>query len=161
MPTKIKPWHDEIVLPVLLGAARKTYGAAIHRALAAVGGDDVPRLGARVLGALARDSSVTDIAELCGISKQAASQLVDTLVTRDYLTRTGDEQDRRRVNLRLTARGEEAAAVIAQAVRDVDAAITDRVGAQALADARLVVANLVELGHPAHFGPGQTPHVHE
>jgi DNA-binding MarR family transcriptional regulator len=157
MPTKLKPWHDDIVLPVLLGAARKTYGAAIHRALAGVGCDDVPRLGARVLGALARDSSVTDIAELCGISKQAASQLVDTLVTRDYLTRTSDEQDRRRVNLRLTARGEEAAAVIAQAVLDVDAAITDRVGAQALADARLVVANLVELGHPAHFGPGETP----
>jgi MarR family len=119
MPTDLKPWHDDIVLPVLLGAARKTYGAAIHRALAGVGCDDVPRLGARVLGALARDSSVTDIAELCGISKQAASQLVDTLVTRDYLTRISDEQD------------------------------------------RLVVANLVELGHPAHFGPGETPHVHE
>jgi DNA-binding MarR family transcriptional regulator len=144
------PWYDEIVLPVLLGAARKTYGTAIQRALAEVGCDDVPRLGARVLGALARDSGVADIAELCGISKQAASQLVDSLVPRDYLSRTSDEQDRRRVNLRLTARGEAAAVVIAGAVRGVDAAITERVGATALAQAREVVAHLVELGHPAH-----------
>ena len=140
-------WHDEIVLPVLLGAARRTYGSAIRDALLQVGCDDVPRLGARVLGALARDSSVSDIAELCGVSKQAPSQLVDTLLMRGYLSRTPDEMDRRRVNLRLTARGEEAAAVVARAVADVDAAITERVGAAALVQARVVIAELVELGH--------------
>jgi DNA-binding MarR family transcriptional regulator len=141
------PWHEEIVLPVLLGAARKTYGAAIQQALADAGCDDVPRLGARVLGALARDSGVADIAALCSISKQAASQLVDTLVMRGYLTRSTDEQDRRRVNLRLTPRGEAAASVVAEAVADVDAAISHRVGPDALAQARLVIAGLVELGH--------------
>jgi DNA-binding MarR family transcriptional regulator len=146
-PTTATPWYAEIVLPVLLGAARKTYGSAIAHALGDVGCDDVPRLGARVLGALARDSGVTDIAELCGISKQAASQLVDTLVMRGYLSRTTDEQDRRRVNLRLTPRGEEAAAVVAAAVGEVDAAITERVGPAALAQARAVIAGLVELGH--------------
>jgi DNA-binding MarR family transcriptional regulator len=151
------PWHQEIVLPVLLGAARKTYGSAIRDALTEVGCDDVPRLGARVLGALARDSGVSDIAELCGISKQAASQLVDTLVTRDYLTRATDEQDRRRVNLRLTPRGQEAAIVIAEAVQQVDAAITARVGAERLAQAREVVALVVEMGHRDHIGARPAP----
>ena len=125
---------------MLLGEARKTYGTAIRDAQAQVGCDDVPRQGARVLGALARDSGVADIAALCAISKQAASQLVDTLVIRGYLTRSADEQDRRRVNLRLTPRGEQAAATIAAAVTDVDTAITQRVGAPALAQARAVVA---------------------
>jgi DNA-binding MarR family transcriptional regulator len=155
-PTVIPHWSEEIVLPVLLGEARKTYGAAIREALAQVGCDDVPRLGARVLGALARDSGVADIAALCGISKQAASQLVDTLVVRGYLTRSADEQDRRRVNLRLTPRGEQAAATIGEAVADVDAAITDRVGAAAVAQARVVAAALVELGHRA-AEPGSGP----
>lgn len=154
-PAPIAAWHDDVVLPVLLGAARQTYGTAIRDALGRVGCDDVPRLGARVLGALARDAGVSDIAALCGISKQAASQLVDTLVMRGYLTRATDEQDRRRVNLRLTPRGEEAAAVVAGAVADVDAAITQRVGAAALADARAVVAAVVELGHPEHVAAGR------
>jgi DNA-binding MarR family transcriptional regulator len=69
------------------------------------------------------------------------------MVMRGYLSRTTDEQDRRRVNLRLTPRGEEAAAVVAGAVGDVDAAITERVGAAALEQARAVIAGLVELGH--------------
>jgi DNA-binding MarR family transcriptional regulator len=145
-------WYDEIVLPVMLGAARNTYGTAIRTALAEIGCDDVPRSGARVLGALARDSSVTDIAALVGTSKQAASQLVDTLVTRGYLTREPAPEDRRKVVLRLTGRGEEAAGVVAEAVQDVDAAITARVGADALAGARDVLAVAVEIGHPEHFG---------
>ncbi len=153
-PPAEPPWDAELVLPVMLAAARGTYGSAIRQALAAVGCDDMPRLGARVLGALARASGVTDIAALCGISKQAASQLVDTLVMRGYLSRTPDGEDRRRVNLRLTPRGEEAAAVIGGAVRDVDAAVTERVGVEALARAREVLAVLVELGHPEHFTAG-------
>jgi DNA-binding MarR family transcriptional regulator len=145
-------WYDELVLPVLLGAARNSYGSAIRTALAEIGCDDVPRSGARVLGALARDSSVTDIAALVGTSKQAASQLVDTLVTRGYLSREPAPDDRRKVVLRLTGRGEEAAAVVAEAVQDVDAAIAARVGADAVAQARDVLAVAVEIGHPEHFG---------
>src|SRR5882757_8299231 len=119
-------WYDDLVLPVMLQAARQTYGSAIRAALAEIGCDDVPRSGARVLGALSRDSGVTDIAELVGTSKQAASQLVDTLVTRGYLTRDPAPEDRRRVLLRLTTRGTEAAAVIAESVQDVDAAVAGR-----------------------------------
>jgi DNA-binding MarR family transcriptional regulator len=154
LPDPAEPrWYEDLVLPVMLQAARQTYGSAIRAALAEIGCDDVPRSGARVLGALARDSGVTDIAELVGTSKQAASQLVDTLVTRGYLTREAAPEDRRRVVLRLTTRGEEAAAVIAESVQDVDAAVAGRVGADALARARDVIAVLVEIGHPEHFAP--------
>jgi DNA-binding MarR family transcriptional regulator len=38
------------------------------------------------------------------VSKQAASQLVDTLVTRAYLQRSPDPVDRGRMTIKLTAR---------------------------------------------------------
>jgi DNA-binding MarR family transcriptional regulator len=149
-------WYDEVALPVMLQAARSTYGSAIRAALAEIGCDDMPRSGARVVGALARDSGVTDIAALVGTSKQAASQLVDTLVMRGYLTREVAPEDRRRVVLALTDRGEEAAAVIGEAVEDVDGAITRRVGAEAYATALEVIATAVEIGHPEHFASAET-----
>ena len=40
-----------------------------------------------------------------GVSKQAAGQLVDTLVLRGYLERSVDPEDRRRLTLTLTERG--------------------------------------------------------
>jgi DNA-binding MarR family transcriptional regulator len=150
-------WSDDVVLPVLLQAARQTYGSAIRSALADIGCDDMPRSGARVVGALRRESGVTDIAGLVGTSKQAASQLVDTLVTRGYLTRQAAPDDRRRVVLALTDRGAEAAEVVAQAVQDVDAAISERVGADALAAARAVLAVTVEIGHPEHVADHAGP----
>ena len=52
---------------------------------------------------------------------------------RGYLTRDPAPDGRRKVVLRLTARGEEAARVVAETVQDVDDAIADRVGAEALA----------------------------
>ncbi len=148
------PWYDDVVLPVLLASARSTYGSAIRQALAEIGCDDMPRSGARVLGALRRDAGVSDIAGLVGTSKQAASQLVDTLVTRGYLTRAPAPDDRRRVVLTLTERGVEAAEVVAETVQDVDAAIVARVGAEAFAGARSVLAVAVEIGHPGHFATG-------
>ncbi len=158
MSTAEAPWYDDVVLPVLLQAARRTYGSAIRSALAEIGCDDLPRSGARVIGALRRDAGVSDIAGLVGTSKQAASQLVDTLVTRGYLTRSPAPDDRRRVVLTLTDRGAEAAEVVAETVQDVDTAIAGRVGADALAAARTVLAAAVEIGHRDHFGTGHAEH---
>jgi DNA-binding MarR family transcriptional regulator len=52
------------------------------------------------------DASVLDIAEHLGVSKQAASQLVEQLVTGGYVDRRRDEKDARRWLLDLTARGQ-------------------------------------------------------
>ena len=45
---------EEVAFPALLRAARRTYGAAIHKALAEVGCDDVPGNGSYVIGGMAR-----------------------------------------------------------------------------------------------------------
>src|SRR5262245_36826072 len=102
--------YDDLVLPVLLHEARKPYGRATRASLAADGFDDIPKLGSRLLGGMRRfGGQPTDIAKDFGISKQAASKLVDALVVRGYLDRSVDPGDRRRMKLALTERGEAAA----------------------------------------------------
>ncbi len=51
------------------------------------------------------DATVADVAEHLGVTKQAASQLVEQLVQRGYVTRTADPQDGRSRLLALTERG--------------------------------------------------------
>ena len=141
-------WYEELVLPVLLAEARRTYGAAIRRALAAAGFDDMPRAGARVVGGIARHGGapLRDVAVAQAVSKQAASQLVDTLVTRGYVVRVPDPGDRRRVSIALTDRGEAAAAEIRSAVEAVDAAFEQAVGRDQVARVRAALGALVALG---------------
>ena len=93
-------WYGELTLPALLRAARSAYGAAIRSALAEAGCDDVPRNGSYVIGAIARTGEpLSDIIQWLGVSKQAAGQLVDTLVIRGFLGRSVDPDDRRRTIL--------------------------------------------------------------
>ena len=102
---------DEIVIPALMRAARGSYAAAIAERLEAAGIDDLPRHGPFVLGGMANHGgSAADMIGGLGISKQRASQLVDTLVLRGYLTREVNADDRRRTTILLTDRGRAAAA---------------------------------------------------
>ena len=80
------------------------------------------------------------------ISKQAAGQLVDTLVMRGYLERQVDPADRRRLVVRLTERGAEAATIQGKARDVVDAKLAARVSAEDIAAARRVLYALVEMG---------------
>jgi DNA-binding MarR family transcriptional regulator len=146
MPTGAE-WYEELVLPVLLAEARRTYGVAIRRALVAAGFDDMPRSGARVVGSIARDGGtpLSEVAAARSVSKQAASQLVDTLVTRGYVVRVPDEDDRRRLSIALTDRGTAAAAEIRKAVDAVDAAFEEAVGRDEVVRVRAALGALVEL----------------
>jgi len=149
-----EPWYADVVLPALLAAARRRYGQEIRAALAGAGFTDMPRAGARLVGGIARNGpSLADAAADLAVSKQAASQLVDTLVLRGYLERRPDPEDRRRIILNLTNRGRSAATEIRAAVERVDRRFADKVGIDKLAETRRVLAALVEDGDP-HFAPG-------
>jgi DNA-binding MarR family transcriptional regulator len=141
------PSETPASLPALLRAARRTYASAVRDALSVAGYDDVPRNGSYVLGAMAHSEVALSriIADL-GVSKQAAGQLVDTLVARGYLHRSVDAEDRRRLTLGLTERGQDAASVIRTAVAGVDSALAERVGGQRLGEIRCVLGALAELG---------------
>jgi DNA-binding MarR family transcriptional regulator len=130
-------------IPALLRAARGSYGHAVRTRLAAGGHDDLPRNGPYVLGGMANQggSAGALIREL-GITKQAASQLIDTLVIRGYLEREIDADDRRRMLIELTDRGRAAAAAVRAGVEDVDAEVARMLTPAELAG---LVAGLVAL----------------
>jgi DNA-binding MarR family transcriptional regulator len=144
-----RPWYETVVLPALLRHARTTYGKAMHAALAKIGCDDVPKNGLYVIGGLALGAGGVPLSVLVkelGVSKQAAGQLVDTLVLRGYLERTADADDRRKLTVTLTERGKAAAAAQAAARESIDAALTARVGENRVRHTRQTLAALIDIG---------------
>ncbi|HEX5146329.1 MAG TPA: MarR family transcriptional regulator [Conexibacter sp.] len=153
--------YVDLVLPVLLAEARRTYTRAIREALAGAGFDDMPRAGARVIGRIARGgTSVGEVAGAYGVSKQAASQLVDALVMRGYVERVPDDEDRRRMTVALTGRGQAAAVELREAVERVDAQLATAVGADTLRAMRTALASLAAIGvgaDPAEIAAASRP----
>ena len=158
MPTKsaappATPWFDVIAIPALLRHARNTYGAAMRKALEDAGFDDIPKNGLYVIGSLALGAGDAPLAELIRdlrITKQAAGQLVDTLVTRGYLARMEDPQDRRRQIVTLTGRGRAAAAAQGAARARIDSLLAERIGEAGVGKFRKVLAALIAIGHAPH-----------
>ena len=144
----LDPQLAAIPLPALLRHARTAYGSAMRRALEGAGYDDIPKNGLYVIGGLALGAGDVPLAALIRdlrISKQAAGQLVDTLVNRGYLARNVDEQDRRRLVVTLTDRGRAAAATQAAARERVDAELLAKVGPECLAYTRIALAALTDM----------------
>jgi DNA-binding MarR family transcriptional regulator len=121
--------HDEDPsIPALLRGARGSYGDAIRARLAEAGFDDMPRNGSFVLGGMANHGgSAGDLIRELGVSKQAASQLVDVLVLRGYLDRRVNPEDRRRLTLEVTERGRAAASAVRSAIMAVDSELATRI----------------------------------
>lgn len=140
------PDTDEVVIPALLRAARGSYGRAIGARLAMAGFDDLPRNGAFVLGGMVNHGgSAGGLVRELGVSKQAASQLIDTLVVRGYLARTVDVEDRRRISIEATERGRAAAAAVHAGVLAVDAELTEMISPEELAGLRAGLTALCDI----------------
>lgn len=155
-----QPNIEEVPLPVLLRHGRNTYGTAMRQALAEAGYDDLPGNGLYVIGGLALDRSDIPLGQLIKelrISKQAAGQLVDTLVTRGYLERAMDKDDRRKLTVALTERGRAAAAAQQAGREKVDAELLAAVGEEDLSRTRRTLAVLVDIGCRAITGQDDEP----
>jgi len=140
---------DDVVMPALLRHARTTYGTAMREALAEAGYDDIPRNGLYVIGGLALGAGGVPLGQLVhelGVSKQSAGQLIDTLVLRGYLERTVDGEDRRKLTVTLTARGQAAAAAQAGAREKIDAALLARIGPEDVRRTRAALWALIDIG---------------
>src|SRR6478735_8119052 len=135
MPSARRPGPSDI--PALLRGARGGYGNTIAASLGAAGFEDLPRNGPFVLAGMTEgDVAAVDIVRGLGVSRQAASQLIDTLVVRGYLTRDVNADDRRRMDIMLTERGRAAAATIGAAIERVDGELADMLAPSELAGLR-------------------------
>jgi DNA-binding MarR family transcriptional regulator len=131
----LPPAHDANALNWLLRRAVRRYRAPVTAALERGGFSDLPQQGIWAVSALAPSSpglSGRDLVARMGISKQAVSQLIETLVAADYVARRPSPEDRRRTLLRLTARGRGAARIIDEAVADMEAEMLSKIGRDGL-----------------------------
>jgi DNA-binding MarR family transcriptional regulator len=112
-PDELRP--TELVW--LLRRTTRRCGVAVRRGLDEAGHTRLPQQGFWALNALAeKDHTPGQLGERMQITKQAVSQLVDTLVGLGYVQRLADPGDGRRVVMTLTAYGRDAANVIADAI---------------------------------------------
>jgi DNA-binding MarR family transcriptional regulator len=119
---------DDIPVPALLRAARGAYSRSIKEHLVAEGYDDLPRNGPFVLGGMVnRGALPAALLASLDVTRQAASQLVDTLVLRGYLTREVNQEDRRRITISLTPRGRAAGEAVRAGVAAVDDELAHRI----------------------------------
>lgn len=146
-PDEENRWWERVSMSALLRAAFRSYGDVVRQAVAEAGFEDLPRNGAYVIGATAKDAlSMRQLPSALGVSKQAFSQLVDTLVLRGYIERAADPDDRRRLRLVLTDRGRQVAALVEECGRRSDEALLELVQDPALiASTRRVLANMTAI----------------
>jgi DNA-binding MarR family transcriptional regulator len=123
--------------PWLLRRVNQRYRDAMREALTAAGFGDLPQPGYWAIGGIGAGAlDATDLVGQMGISKQAVSKLVDSLVDAGYLERKANAADRRRTNLALTKRGRQAAAVIAAAVAKTESIMARELGSGGLEEFR-------------------------
>lgn len=131
---------DPSDVPALL---RGSSSNSIIEFLLAAGFDDLPRNGPFVLGGMANHGgSAVEMIRGLGVTRQAASQLIDTMVLRGYLSREPNSGDRRRLDIDLTERGRAAAAAIRAAVVKVDQELNEMLTAGELAGLKAGLAAL-------------------
>jgi long-chain acyl-CoA synthetase len=85
------------------------------------------------------ESKPSDLAPRLGVTRPSVTALVDGLVTRGFVERRHDEDDRRGVRHRVTAAGRDA---LTEADRAVDARLRDLASHLSAADAKKAMAGL-------------------
>jgi len=114
----------------------------------------LPRDGVYTIAAIAvGEISPADLGGLLGVSKQAVSQLLDSLVLRGYVRRSTDAFDRRRSRLALTERGKAVAAVCRRAIDQVEQRITETVGEERVHHTRQTLEALIALASEWNCAP--------
>jgi DNA-binding MarR family transcriptional regulator len=87
-----------------------------------------------------------------GVTKQAVSKLVDTLVTAGYVDRRSNQADRRRSDLHLTTKGRKAARIIESAVKSTERGFIAEVGAESFGQLRQALDRLAaSTSSPSHL----------
>ena len=130
-------------MPWLLRRVNQQYRSSIRAKLAARGLGDLPQPGYWALTGLARGTrDASHLMTEMGVTKQAVSKLVDTLVTTGYIDRRSNRSDRRRSDLLLTTKGRKAVGIIESAVKETERRFVADVGAESFRQLRQALDHL-------------------
>jgi DNA-binding MarR family transcriptional regulator len=143
----VRPRAEEVSSQVLLEAALGCYTQAVQTGLEAARVEGLPQNGLRVLeGMVYRRRHARAVTNELGLSKQAASQLIDRLDRGGFVERQINPEDCRRVTVTATRRGRIAAAAAHLAIDEVDTELTALLSAGELLGFGAALAALREIG---------------
>ena len=138
---------DGLVVAMLVLRAAAQIVDGIQHGLAERGFADVrPAHGFVFVRISAGDATVVEVAHHLGVSKQAASQLVEQLVQRGYVSRQADPSDRRSRLLRLTELGWACTRAAEDAAADTAGGWEQQLGADTMARVRTALQEVVVPG---------------
>ncbi|HEY6890852.1 MAG TPA: MarR family winged helix-turn-helix transcriptional regulator [Solirubrobacter sp.] len=130
---------------ILIVAANRCVADRLGAAVATAGGETMrPSFGFVIRAVAAEQPTVSRLAELLGVTKQAASRLTDDMVSLGYLERVGDPADRRRTLLHLSPTGERVRARARQESEAMEAELRERFGDEQVGHLRALLADFVE-----------------
>lgn len=137
--------HGGYELIALLALGLRAMVDELHRRLALLGFDDVRPAHGFAFVRLAPDGATgNELAEHLGVSKQAASQMVDYLERHDYVARRPDPRDKRGKTVVLTARGWACIRAVESILADIEGRLAAEVGSERMealrADLRRLIA---------------------
>lgn len=116
----------------------------LHERLAEEGWADMKRpYGFVLVAARDRPTSGKDIAALMGMTKQAASKLIDGMVEAGYVVRVVDPSDQRQKAVSLTSRGREVLAAVERIYAALEADWAEEIGADNLLNLRSQIAQVL------------------
>jgi DNA-binding MarR family transcriptional regulator len=132
-------------LAVLITAANRCVSDRLVGAVASAGGEAMrPSFGFVLRAVAAEQPTVSRLAELLGVTKQAASRLVDDMVSLGYVARAEDPADRRRTRLSLTETGERIRARALSESQAMEAELAERFGDTQVQHLRALLTDFVE-----------------
>jgi DNA-binding MarR family transcriptional regulator len=130
---------------ILLTAASRCVADRLVDAVEAVSGGAMrPSFGFVLRAVAAERPTVSRLAELLGVSKQAASRMADDMVTAGLLERSGDPDDRRRTSLQLTPMGSDVRARALAESQAMEDELRDRFGNTAVGQLRELLIDFVQ-----------------
>ena len=136
---------DDPDLAIILVAATRCLNDRLITAVRETGARDArPAFGFVIRAVDAEQPTVTRLAELLGVSRQAASKLADEMVQRGYLLRAADPADRRRTRLRLSAKGRRVRKRAAEESATIETELRATVGDRAVDGLRRSLLAFVE-----------------
>jgi DNA-binding MarR family transcriptional regulator len=133
----LSPEHPEVPLARLFAIAYRHLVVGLHERLVARGWRDVrPPYGYVLLACSDRPTTSGELATLLGVSKQAASKLVDGMVEASLVRRTTSRTDSRAKLIALTPRGRRLLGVVEEIYAELEAEWGSVAGQPAMAALR-------------------------
>lgn len=127
----------EIPLARLFAIAFRALMDRVHEQLAARGYRDVgSSFGYVLLQARERPLTGNDVAQLMGVTKQAASKLIEAMERARYLERYDNPDDARSKLVRITARGKRLLSTVEEIYRQLESEWAEAIGGRELSRLR-------------------------